>query len=91
MPGVPPRLEEWTYPALSALAEAGQSESDRHDFKGGLEGTERTTKHCCAFANGTGGFIVYGVSNRGGGQGWDIRGLERDEEFARKFSDQGEG
>lgn len=61
---VPDRLENWTFQTLEALCAAGQSESDRHDFKLGLQEPRGTTKICCAFANTFGGFLVIGVGEK---------------------------
>lgn len=87
MAEIPTTLSAWTYDAIASLAVAGQGESDRHDFKGGLEDSDRTSRHCCAFANARGGFLIYGVAQRALGRGWDVAGTDRDEDFGKKFAD----
>src|SRR6202030_4117842 len=81
---VPNTLNDWTYEAIEALCAAGQSESDRHDFKFNLAELHNATKICCAFANTFGGFIVVGVKDASAGR-FDILGLDPDKEFYGKF------
>jgi hypothetical protein len=71
---VPDRLENWTFQTLETLCAAGQSESDRHDFKLGLQEPKGTTKICCAFANSFGGFLVIGVGEKS--KRFKIEGIE---------------
>jgi len=81
---VPHTLNDWTYETIAALCAAGQSESDRHDFKFNLAELHNATKICCAFANTFGGFIVVGVKDAGVAQ-FDILGLDPDKELYGKF------
>jgi hypothetical protein len=71
---VPDRLENWTFQTLEILCAAGQPESDRHDFKLGLQEPKGTTKICCAFANSFGGFLVVGVGEKS--KRFKIEGVE---------------
>lgn len=80
---IPDRLDGWTIEVIQRLAGEGLSETDLFDFKAGLQPPAQQTKTCCAFANGRGGFLVYGVSERGGK--WEVEGLEPDREFTAKF------
>ena len=81
---VPNRLADWTYEALVALCQVGQSEGEsRADFKSGLSDTRNTTKVCCAFANSYGGFLVIGVSDKA----FTLEGLEPDSELYKKLLD----
>ena len=76
---VPDRLENWTFETLETLCAAGQSESDRHDFKSGLQNPEGTTKICCAFANSFDGFLVIGVADKS--NQFKIHVIETDKEL----------
>ena len=80
---IPERLDGWTVEVIERLAAEGRSETDLFDFKAGLQPPTQQTKTCCAFANGRGGFLVYGVSEHGGK--WEVEGLEPDREFTAKF------
>lgn len=79
---IPASLDEWTYEAISALCEAGHSESERHDFKLGLPDPYNLTKLCCAFANSGGGFVVVGVRDS---QPFEIIGVDPDKELFSEF------
>ena len=80
---VPDRLDSWTHQTIENLCSAGQSESDRHDFKLGLQDPKTTTKLCCAFANSFGGFLVIGVAEKL--NGFHIEGIEPDKELYGKL------
>jgi len=80
---IPDRLDGWTIEVIQTLAGEGCSETDLFDFKSGFQPPTQQTKTCCAFANSRGGFLVYGVSERGGK--WEVEGLELDREFTAKF------
>jgi len=67
---VPDKLADWTLAAITELLESGYSESDRFDFKekineGDRKSAERLRIVCGAFANASGGFLVFGVANKG--------------------------
>jgi hypothetical protein len=81
---VPGTLGDWTYESVSALCAAGQSESDRHDFKFSLAGLNNATKICCAFANTFGGFVVLGVKDARPRM-FEILGLDPDKELYGNF------
>ncbi|MBS0296395.1 MAG: ATP-binding protein [Proteobacteria bacterium] len=80
---IPTHLAQWTLETLERLCATGQAESDRHDFKHGLQDSKGTTKLACAFANTFGGFIVLGVQEKGAG--FIIVGMEPDKELYSKF------
>jgi hypothetical protein len=82
---IPTKISNWTYEAVDALCSAGQSESDRHDFKVSLPDVGTVTKICCAFANTFGGFVVIGVEDRSGP--FRIVGVDPDKELYGKFVD----
>ena len=73
----PQSLTDWTVEGLQTLLTSGVFEVDRFDFKEMLPpprdrlGKERLVKTCAAFANSSGGFLVYGVK--------DGRGLPAEE------------
>src|SRR5664279_4209438 len=81
---IPNTLNDWTYEAIQILCEAGQSESDRHDFKFNLAALHNATKICCAFANTFGGFVVVGVKDISQGH-FEIIGLDPDKELYGNF------
>ena len=66
---VPDTLEEWTLDTISQLLAGGYKEAERFDFKAALpdksdhEHKLGLLKDCCAFANSSGGFLVFGVSD----------------------------
>lgn len=66
----PNTLDEWTFETLEEIVLKGIFESERLDFKEFLPDSrnesekERLYKTCCAFANSTGGFIVFGVVDK---------------------------
>jgi hypothetical protein len=80
---VPNTLEEWNYDVVKELAEIGQVETDRHDFKFNFSDADSHTKLCCSFANSKGGFIVVGVKERSGR--FILEGIDPDPEIASKF------
>lgn len=80
---VPNTLAEWTYDVVKELAEIGQVETNRHDFKFNFSDADSHTKLCCSFANSKGGFIVVGVKERSGR--FILKGIDPDPEIANKF------
>lgn len=63
---VPEKLADWTLASITELVESGYAESDRFDFKEKInERPERLRAACCAFANASGGFLVFGVADKG--------------------------
>jgi predicted HTH transcriptional regulator len=65
---VPKTLSEWSVDSI-ALLTAGIHESEEFDFKRMLphpkdeNAKARLRAACCAFANGSGGFLVFGVDD----------------------------
>lgn len=66
---IPKSLNEWTVHVITDLLAKGCTETEDFDFKEMLpdrrndEDKERLTKSCCAFANSSGGFLVFGISD----------------------------
>jgi hypothetical protein len=66
---IPKTLEEWTLDTISQLVVGGYKEAELFDFKASLpDKSDREhkldlLKDCCAFANSSGGFLVFGVSD----------------------------
>lgn len=79
---VPANVEGWTLDVVRALTRDGVGESDRHDFKKDLPEPRNLTKIACAFANTSGGFVVFGVTQENGK--WVIDGLPPDHEFSHR-------
>src|SRR5260221_2147243 len=80
---LPRNLEEWSFEQIQELCSSGLGESDTHDFKLGLQDPKNTTKICCAFANSFGGFLIFGVSERG--HSFTPEGVLPDNEFSAKL------
>jgi Putative DNA-binding domain len=80
---IPARLEDWSYNRIKELVDNNINESKTHDFKFDLPNSTELTKDCCAFANTDGGFIVFGVREKG--HRFDIVGIDNDKEFANRF------
>jgi hypothetical protein len=81
---IPTALKDWTFEVIRNLCAAGQSESDRHDFKFNLATLNNATKICCAFANSFGGFIIVGVREISSGR-FEIIGIDPDTELYGNF------
>ncbi len=66
---IPKSLTEWSIPAITNLLIQGYYETEFFDFKEMLPhskdeaGRIRLSKSCCAFANSSGGFLIFGVKN----------------------------
>lgn len=66
---IPKSLDEWTVHVITDLLAMGYTETEDFDFKEMLpdrrneEDKERLSKSCCAFANSSGGFLVFGISD----------------------------
>src|SRR6266545_2953371 len=64
---VPQRLEDWTLDKVRELLANKYMEQETCDYKERLPdrrdetGKKRLRKDCCAFANSSGGFLVFGV------------------------------
>ena len=83
---IPSTRSEWSFERVQLLADAGQSEGDRHDFKLNLPDAKNLTKVACAFANSYGGFFIIGVSERNDHH-FTIEGIDPDRELFGKFVD----
>ncbi|WP_342046000.1 AlbA family DNA-binding domain-containing protein [Bacillus sp. OTU530] len=68
---IPKSLDEWSIDVIKELLIKGYRETEYFDFKEMLPhpreeaGKKRLSKACCAFANSSGGFLVFGISDRG--------------------------
>src|SRR6266852_3734231 len=66
---IPKSLTEWSIPAIANLLIQGYYETELFDFKEMLPSPKneaektRLSKICCAFANSSGGFLIFGVKN----------------------------
>lgn len=87
---IPSMLEQWTLTAIRALLVAGCFEDGRFDWKEMLprddSGKDRLVKAAVAMANTGGGFLVFGVRDRGAVKERPT-GVAVDQEFARTISD----
>ncbi len=89
--GIPERLSDWTIDAIRSLLEAGCTETDRFDFKEciagrGADHSARLRGTACAFANTYGGFLVFGVRDKGTPAD-RLVGLPPGEEHATQLAD----
>src|SRR5207253_6458699 len=66
---IPKTLDQWTIPAIEHLLAQGYYEPEYFDYKQMLppkdnkKGQQRLVEACCAFANSSGGFLVFGVDD----------------------------
>jgi len=66
---IPRSLTEWSIPVITDLLVQGYYETEFFDFKEMLPHSKngadkmRLSKSCCAFANSSGGFLVFGVKD----------------------------
>lgn len=69
MTTLPALLADWNLEVIRDLLTKGYSESESFDFKEMLprssddSGKLRLVKECCAFANGQGGFLLFGIAD----------------------------
>jgi predicted HTH transcriptional regulator len=93
---VPQTLDDWNLEIIEKIVDSRIPELDFFDFKKQLphskdeEGKKRLRKEICAFANSSGGFLIFGVSDASqlsGGESLRNRiiGMKADEEFPSKF------
>lgn len=88
-----PRLEDWTIELVRELAENATDENDWFDFKEMLNepektnrqsGLERLRKSVAAFANSSGGYLIFGVSDQLPRKLVGIKGTEFSRDFETK-------
>src|SRR5260221_3213448 len=66
---MPQRLQDWNLQTLRDIVAQGVFEHDEFDFKEALppkkdsEAKKKLKSTCAAFANSSGGFLIYGVKN----------------------------
>ncbi len=89
---IPRTLDEWTLDVISDLLSKDYYESESYDWKEKLphgsaqQEKDRLTKTCCAFANTSGGFLVFGVSdNRSAAHHERLIGVDAADDFPRFF------
>jgi predicted HTH transcriptional regulator len=89
---VPTSLEGWAQERIVELLRQGVRESEHFDYKKMLphknsrEDKERLKLACCAFANSSGGFLVFGVKNSSDGLAEArIVGLSASQDFPEQF------
>ncbi len=92
---VPTSLDDWNYDAINELVGQGYFETDNFDFKYTFKekdpnSHERLVNTICAFANTTGGFLVFGVRRDTNGS-YTIEGIEGYDNLAKEFGDQIKG
>lgn len=90
MTHVPRTLEEWNLEAVQRLVDLQLSENDQFDIKYSFEGSHfsaRLRSAVCSFANSRGGFLVFGVGERGNLRE-RITGLPRSREYVKLIQDQ---
>ena len=89
---IPEARDGWTLDIILALVAQGAFETDRFDFKEKLPDPRddarksRLRRDVAAFANGSGGFLIYGVKDdKGLSAGDRIVGLDPTEDFPERF------
>jgi hypothetical protein len=89
---IPRVLNEWTIPVIIELLSKGYYESEYFDFKEMLphpkddSGKKRLIKTCCSFANSSGGFLVFGISDNKALSPKDrLVGIKSDVDFPEHF------
>lgn len=89
---IPTTLDQWTEHSILALLALGYYETEFFDFKETLPhkndevGKERLKAACCAFANSSGGFLVFGVKNDSSQASSDrVVGLSPSRDFPEQF------
>ena len=74
---IPIKLEHWSIETIEQIIEKGFFETDQFDLKETLphpndqKSKTRLSKSCCAFSNGRGGFLIFGIK--------DDKGLKKNE------------
>jgi Putative DNA-binding domain len=90
-PEVPRTLGEWSLPAIQRLLTANGVEDGRFDWKEMFPrdqgGKDRLIKCATSMANAGGGFLVFGVADKGSPE-QRIIGVPTDQEFYRLLADQ---
>lgn len=77
----PTTLDDWDLGLLRRLVTTSAGENDTFDFKKHLDGDGRNIrKAACSFANSDGGFLVFGVLDKGEGES-RIAGVTHSREF----------
>ena len=91
---IPKTLSEWSVNAILGLLSAGIHESEEFDFKKMLphpkeeDAKARLRAACCAFANGAGGYLVFGVDDdRTKASTERLVGLDAALDFPARFGD----
>lgn len=87
---IPSKLQDWNYDIIKELSE-NNMEGDTFDFKCAIKSRDpkengNIIQTACAFANTKGGFIIFGVCRNSKGL-YDIKGLERYDNYAKEFGD----
>lgn len=92
-PSVPRTLAEWTLPVIRELLAANCVEDGRFDWKEmfpnpqDVKGRDRLVRAAAAMANAGGGFLVFGVADKGPAAD-RVVGIPTDNEFGRELSQQ---
>jgi hypothetical protein len=86
---IPRSLEEWNIDVIKELLIKGYHETEYFDFKAMLPhkneaGKRRLAKACCAFANSSGGFLLFGIADSGDVDD-RLVGISKDEDFPEHF------
>ena len=88
---IPRTLQEWTLDIIAGLVQKRVFESETFDFKEmlpyskDLRAKTRLRKLCAALANSEGGFIVFGVSDKGSSSSDRLVGIEAGLDFPEHF------
>lgn len=81
----PSSLKEWNFEIIKNLVEKNYSETEIFDFKSNLQPSIKQERIVCAFANTSGGFLIFGVGDT---KKTDrIIGIPSKVDFQKKFYD----
>jgi Putative DNA-binding domain len=87
----PRTLREWTVPVVEEIVARSLFETDEFDLKVALPDSRNEKDKadlradCCAFANSSGGFLVFGVEDRTSGSSARLVGIDATLDFPEKF------
>ena len=82
---IPKTLDEWDFNKIKSFVDLNMFETDHFDFKADLQPAEHQERTVSAFANTSGGFLIFGIrdmskTNR-------IVGIDKKKDLPKLFQD----